>query len=102
MIAGQLGGQKLEGDLTVQTGVFGEVHLTHAALAELVGDLVVGDRFADQWPLPKLLEGFSLGPRYGNGQDQAGFSYVRCFKGFRESVEAAKSQFVFADYPGSE
>jgi len=39
--------QDLESDVTVQLGVGGPIHLAHTALAELGGDLVMGDSRAD-------------------------------------------------------
>ena len=39
--------EHLDGDLALQTGVFGEIHFTHAALAEFPEDMVVQQRLTD-------------------------------------------------------
>ena len=46
-IGGHGFGQHLDRDLSAQLHVFGEVDLTHAAFAELVGDSKVGEGSAD-------------------------------------------------------
>jgi len=37
-------GKELQGNLTAELRVFGQVHLAHPALADLLGDAVVGNR----------------------------------------------------------
>ena len=44
---GEMLGQDLESDFSVQTGVFSEIDFAHAALAQLGEDLVVGEGIAD-------------------------------------------------------
>ena len=46
-IAGNFVGQKLEGNETMQAGIFGLVNDAHAAAAQLFDDPVVGDGLAD-------------------------------------------------------
>ncbi len=46
-VGGEPGGQHLDGHLAAELRVLGPPHLTHAALAELVQDLVVRNRLAD-------------------------------------------------------
>ena len=46
-VRGHLGGQHLEGHVPPKLGVVGAVDLAHAALAQLGGDLVVGEGAAD-------------------------------------------------------
>ncbi len=43
----QMGGEKLQSDRALELGVLGLVDDTHAAFAELLGDLVVRDSLAD-------------------------------------------------------
>jgi hypothetical protein len=42
------GGQDLDRHVAAELGVLGAIDLAHAALAELGGDAIVGDRPADQ------------------------------------------------------
>ena len=46
-VAEQMGRQKLESNLSFQLRVLGLVDDTHAAFAELLGDLVMGDGLAN-------------------------------------------------------
>ena len=46
-VAGQFAGQHLQRDAPLELGVFGEVHLAHAALAEQFEDPVVTERAAN-------------------------------------------------------
>jgi hypothetical protein len=41
-------GQKFQGDMAAQTGVFGFVDHTHAATAEPLENPIMGDQFAEQ------------------------------------------------------
>jgi len=43
----ELGGEKLQGDRTVQSQILGPVDLTHSAFADLLGDAIVADGGAD-------------------------------------------------------
>ena len=51
-IGGEIGGEDLQGDVAVQLRVAGAVDLTHPALADEGGDLVVGEGLADQFWAP--------------------------------------------------
>ena len=46
-IAGEIAGQKFQGDLASEFCVFGEVNLSHSSLADLLDDLVMGNRGPD-------------------------------------------------------
>ena len=48
-IAGNFLGQKLEGDKAMQADVLGLVDDTHPTTAQLLGDSIVRDGFADHW-----------------------------------------------------
>ena len=50
-VTGELGGEELEGDPSAEARVLGELNLAHAALAEFLDDLVVGDRLTEHRPL---------------------------------------------------
>jgi hypothetical protein len=45
----QLHGQEFEDNVTTQADVFGPVHLSHATLANLLNDPVMGNRFANHF-----------------------------------------------------
>ena len=47
-IGGNVFGEEFEGDETMEAGVFGFVNDTHAAAAEFVRDVVVGEVLSDQ------------------------------------------------------
>jgi hypothetical protein len=46
-VVGKRGRQHLDGDVPLQPGVFGAIHLTHAALAQLGDDAIVRECRAD-------------------------------------------------------
>jgi hypothetical protein len=48
LAAGELGRQHFDRHLAAELGVLGPIHLPHAALAQLGGDLVVRNRLSDQ------------------------------------------------------
>ena len=52
LVAGELGMEELEGDGAIELRVLGLVHDAHPALAELLEDPVMGDRFADHGDPP--------------------------------------------------
>ena len=52
---GEVFGQDLEGDFSVQEGVFSQVDLTHIAFTDFLQDLVVSDECSDYGALPLFL-----------------------------------------------
>ncbi len=60
-VAGEGLGQDFEGDVAVQAVVAGPVDFTHAALAELLGNPIMGNGSTDQGKTPRAMVGASLG-----------------------------------------